>query len=133
MENFQYGNFNFNFIFSIFFDKSNTFLSHIYMPLIIVQLLVIHHINIILIAIFLISFLAIYRWRLISIITQTLLLIYLSLNHDNENFWLISLAFLIALNHYLVPALASHYFVPKQELLMVTLIFQNVFLVNALF
>jgi hypothetical protein len=66
-------------------------------------------------------------------ITQSMLLLYLSISYADENFWLISLPILVTLNYFTIPMLASHYYVPKQELFSVALIFQSFFLINAFF
>jgi hypothetical protein len=76
------------------------------------------------------------RWQLFLdafTLAQCVLLIYLSMTHDDENFWLHSLAILAGLNYFVIPELVDRYAVPKQELLSVSLIFQNVFLVKSMF
>lgn len=130
-------------IFRLLLDKSNALINCVYIPLINVQLLITYESNYSLITSIVITTLltALFclidkYWRLFLdafIVAQSMLLIYLSITHDDDNYWLITLPFLAALNYFTIPALASHYYVPKQELLSVSLIFQNVFLMNAFF
>lgn len=116
----------------------------LYVPLINIQLLSIYNAdywqlkNLIIITSLILSlFIVIEKcWKLfldVFIITQCVLLMYLSTRFDDENFWLHSLSILIFLNYFAIPELLRRYSVPKQELLSISLIFQNIFLVNSFF
>ena len=116
----------------------------LYVPLINIQLLSIYNADywqlknlIIITSLTLSLFIVIEKcWKLfldVFITTQCVLLIYLSMRFDDENFWLHSLGVLIFLNYFAIPELVRRYSVPKQELLSISLIFQNIFLVNSLF
>lgn len=130
-------------IFRLLLDKSNALINCVYVPLINLQLLTLYESNSslvtsIVITTLLTAFLCLTDncWRLFLdafIVAQSMLLAYLSITHDEDNYWLITLPFLAALNFFTLPLLASHYCVPKQELLSVSLIFQNLFLMNAFF
>lgn len=129
--------------FSKFLTTSTTLLACLYLPLLNVQLLLLFNPNSnLIIALVVTSLLAAISklsdkcWKLLLdafTVAQSMLLLYLSISYDDENFWLISMPILIALNYFTIPQLASHYSVPKQELLSISLIFQNIFLTNAFF
>jgi hypothetical protein len=65
-------------------------------------------------------------------ITQCILLIFICITHDSENFWLLSLSILVALNYFAIPELNERYCVPKEELYSVSIIFSNIFLIKSL-
>lgn len=130
--------------FRLIYDKSTTLTSCLYIPLVNIQLLMHHNVHfyyltqIIVITSLFVALLSCFsrQWRIIlNIFTlaQCILLIYLSLTYDDENFWLHSLAILAGLNYFVIPLLVERYSVPRQELLSVSLIFQNFFLIKSLF
>lgn len=130
-------------IFRLILDQSNALINCLYLPLINIQLLLLYNSNCTFIACIVITSVLIALFCLIDkcrrlfldifIVTQATLLIYLSITFDDENYWLFTLAPLVALNFFTLPALAEHFYVPKHELFSVALVFQNIFLVNALF
>ena len=129
----------------LLYEKSSSLMSNcLYVPLINIQLLSIYNADywqlknlIIITSLTLSLFIVIEKcWKLfldVFLTTQCVLLMFLSMRFDDENFWLHSLTILIFLNYFGIPELTRRYSVPKQELLSISLIFQNIFLVNSLF
>jgi hypothetical protein len=50
----------------------------------------------------------------------------------NENYWALGLAFLIGVNHFVLPEIAANYQVPRTDFLVIGLCFTTVFAVNCL-
>ncbi|KAG5667831.1 hypothetical protein PVAND_015800 [Polypedilum vanderplanki] len=128
----------------LIYDKSTNLSSCLYIPLVNIQLLTHHNVHLYYLTqliVFTSLFIALLtlagrQWQLLLntfILAQCILLIYLSFSHDDENFWLHSLAILACLNYFVIPKLVERYSVPRQELLSVSLIFQNFFLTKSVF
>lgn len=61
------------------------------------------------------------------------ILIFLTLGYDKENYWLMHLILLFLINNFALPKISRKFLVPKIDLDCVSLVFLNIFLINAFF
>lgn len=61
------------------------------------------------------------------------LLLYLTFEYEFKNYWLMHLILLFLVNHFALPYVSRKFTVPQIDLLIVSLVFLNIFVVNAFF
>lgn len=61
------------------------------------------------------------------------LLLFFNLKHDSNNYWLMHLILLFLINNFVFPKISRTFSVPKTDLHTVSLVFLNIFLINAFF
>lgn len=125
------------------FDKSVITISCLFLPVLNMQLFLVHqpekwllysHITFSLVVVILCLF-DLHREAVAdsNCIINCSILLYLCLKFDSENYWLLATTILLALNHFMIRFILTHYSVPKIELFTVSLIFNIIFLVNSIF
>lgn len=55
------------------------------------------------------------------------------LRYDQKNYWLIQLVLLFLINNFMLPKISQKFTIPKIDLNIVSLVFLNIFLINAFF
>lgn len=119
------------------------FLKSLYLPLITCHMFKVNHLPNELLFVYAIISLIIFMIHVIKnlnpnvlnliIIVQFSLLVFLSLNLENirENFWLIFFLALYLTNHFGLPCISERFCIPRIDLLSMSLVFLNTFLINA--